>query len=91
MSSASKNEGRQSPPPQQQSGAQLHDAPASGQGTDNANNKDQTNQDQLKVRNCVPITFCITQTIVNRNEGQLLTPASYRTSHQTPQAPWTPV
>ncbi|KAI0505898.1 hypothetical protein F5B22DRAFT_490428 [Xylaria bambusicola] len=48
MSSASKNEGRQSPPPQQQSGAQLHDAPASGQGTDNAANKDQTNQDQLK-------------------------------------------
>ncbi|TGJ82342.1 hypothetical protein E0Z10_g6411 [Xylaria hypoxylon] len=48
MSSESKNEGRQSPPPEQQSGAQLHDAPGSGQGTDNASNKDQTNQDQLK-------------------------------------------
>lgn len=49
MSSESKNEGRQSPPPQQQSGAQMHDAPASGQGTDKADNKEQTNQDQLKV------------------------------------------
>ncbi|KAI0197830.1 hypothetical protein F4808DRAFT_437768 [Astrocystis sublimbata] len=48
MSSQSKNEGRQSPPPEAQSGAQLHDAPGSGQGTDKADNKDQTNQDQLK-------------------------------------------
>ncbi|KAI0477429.1 hypothetical protein GGR56DRAFT_408302 [Xylariaceae sp. FL0804] len=47
MSSAS-NEGRQSPPPETQSGAQLHDTPASGQGTDNASNKNETNQDQLK-------------------------------------------
>ncbi|KAI0144383.1 hypothetical protein GGR57DRAFT_482392 [Xylariaceae sp. FL1272] len=48
MSSASQNEGRQSPPPEAQSGKQLHDAPASGQGTDSADNKDQTNADQLK-------------------------------------------
>ncbi|KAI1750295.1 hypothetical protein F4782DRAFT_509889 [Xylaria castorea] len=46
MSSASKNEGRQSPPPEAQSGAQLHETPASGQGTDKADNKEQTNQDQ---------------------------------------------
>ncbi|KAI0545183.1 hypothetical protein F4679DRAFT_562274 [Xylaria curta] len=48
MSSASKNEGRQSPPPEAQSGAQIHDPPASGKGTDNADNKEQTNQEQLK-------------------------------------------
>ncbi|KAI0532092.1 hypothetical protein GGR58DRAFT_491558 [Xylaria digitata] len=48
MSSVSKNEGRQSPPPEQQSGPQLHETPGSGQGTDNADNKSQTNQDQLK-------------------------------------------
>ncbi|KAI1303959.1 hypothetical protein F5Y03DRAFT_395633 [Xylaria venustula] len=48
MSSQSKNEGRQSPPPEAQSGAQLHDVPASGQGTDKVENKEQTNQDQLK-------------------------------------------
>lgn len=49
MSSASKNEGRQSPPPEAQSGAQLHETPASGQGTDKVDNKEQINQDQLKV------------------------------------------
>ncbi|KAI0904557.1 hypothetical protein F4823DRAFT_567598 [Ustulina deusta] len=48
MSSESKNEGRQSPPPESQTGPQLHEPPASGQGTDNTDNKDQTNQDQLK-------------------------------------------
>ncbi|KAI1423502.1 hypothetical protein F5Y12DRAFT_716303 [Xylaria sp. FL1777] len=48
MSSASQNEGRQSPPPERQTGAQLHDPPASGQGTDSADNKEQTNEDQLK-------------------------------------------
>jgi hypothetical protein len=46
----SSKEGRQSPPPEQQSGAQLKDAPASGQGTDEAPNKKQTLEDQLKVR-----------------------------------------
>ncbi|KAI1354749.1 hypothetical protein F5Y01DRAFT_311555 [Xylaria sp. FL0043] len=48
MSSVSQNEGRQSPPPEQQSGAQLHDVPASGQGTDKIENKEQKNEDQLK-------------------------------------------
>ncbi|KAI1380449.1 hypothetical protein F4677DRAFT_406916 [Hypoxylon crocopeplum] len=47
MSSAS-NEGRQSPPPERQTGAQLQDAPASGQGTDEAPNKKETMEDQLK-------------------------------------------
>lgn len=49
MSSASANEGRESPPPESQTGAQIHDPPASGKGTDNADNKEQTNQDQLRV------------------------------------------
>ncbi|KAI1387550.1 uncharacterized protein F4822DRAFT_406909 [Hypoxylon trugodes] len=47
MSSAS-NEGRQSPPPERQTGAQLQDAPASGQGTDEAPNKKESMEDQLK-------------------------------------------
>ncbi|KAI4862752.1 hypothetical protein F4820DRAFT_400361 [Hypoxylon rubiginosum] len=46
MSSAS-NEGRQSPPPESQSGAQLKDTPGSGQGTDDAPNKKEKMQDQL--------------------------------------------
>ncbi|KAI1162113.1 hypothetical protein F5B18DRAFT_625320 [Nemania serpens] len=46
--SASKNERGQSPPPEAQSGPQIHDPPASGQGTDKADNKEQTNEDQLK-------------------------------------------
>ncbi|KAI1193307.1 hypothetical protein F5X97DRAFT_43381 [Nemania serpens] len=48
MSSATKNAGGESPPPETQSGRQLHDAPASGQGTDKMDNKEQTNDDQLK-------------------------------------------
>ncbi|GAW24795.1 hypothetical protein EKO27_g11795 [Xylaria grammica] len=48
MSSASQNEGRQSPPPERQTGPQLHETPASGQGTDKIDNKEQTNEDQLK-------------------------------------------
>ncbi|KAI8625981.1 hypothetical protein F5Y19DRAFT_479063 [Xylariaceae sp. FL1651] len=47
MSSASQDAGRQSPPPERSTGAQMHDAPASGQGTDKMDNKEQTNQDQL--------------------------------------------
>lgn len=41
-------EGRQSPPPETQTGAQVA-APASGQGTDNAQNKEATNKAQLEV------------------------------------------
>ncbi|KAI0389124.1 hypothetical protein F5Y17DRAFT_450150 [Xylariaceae sp. FL0594] len=50
MSSVSKDEGRQSPPPEAQSGAQMHDTPASGKGTDSIDNKGKVNDDQLKVR-----------------------------------------
>lgn len=48
MSSA---EGRQSPPPESQSGAQLKDTPAQGQGTDDASNKQETNKSSIEVRN----------------------------------------
>ncbi|KAI1820676.1 hypothetical protein F4861DRAFT_542669 [Xylaria intraflava] len=48
MSSESKNEGRQSPPPERQTGAQLHEPPASGQGVSRVDNKEQANIDQLK-------------------------------------------
>lgn len=44
----SNNEGRQSPPPEEQSGAQLNSVPASGQGTDDASNKEQTNESGLE-------------------------------------------
>ncbi|KAI1085076.1 hypothetical protein F5B20DRAFT_575542 [Whalleya microplaca] len=44
----SSNEGRQSPAPETQSGAQLKDTPASGQGIANAPNKKENMQDQLK-------------------------------------------
>lgn len=43
-------EGRQSPPPERQTGAQQQDPPASGKGTDNASNKEQTNKESLDVR-----------------------------------------
>ncbi|KAK4183580.1 hypothetical protein QBC35DRAFT_418656 [Podospora australis] len=39
--------GRQSPSPSQQTGKQLHDPPAGGQGVDDSSHKDQTNKDQL--------------------------------------------
>jgi hypothetical protein len=45
----SEQEGRQSPPPSRQTGAQMHDTPASGQGIDKADNKEKTNEDALKV------------------------------------------
>ncbi|KAI2628208.1 hypothetical protein GGS21DRAFT_492856 [Xylaria nigripes] len=48
MSSQSPNEGRQSPSPERQTGAQLHDPPASGQGVTKIENKEQVNEDQLK-------------------------------------------
>jgi hypothetical protein len=51
MSSA--NQGRQSPPPETQSGRQQQDPPASGKGTDpvDSDAKKVELQDQLKVRN----------------------------------------
>ncbi|KAH0422963.1 hypothetical protein CcaCcLH18_12478 [Colletotrichum camelliae] len=42
------SEGRQSPPPERQTGAQLQDPPASGKGTDDATNKEQVNKEQLE-------------------------------------------
>ena len=52
----SSTEGRQSPPPEGQTGAQLKDVPASGHGTDEAPDKQNKLQDQLKVRglSCTP-------------------------------------
>ncbi|KAK4195756.1 hypothetical protein QBC40DRAFT_288588 [Triangularia verruculosa] len=38
----------QSPPPEEQSGRQLNDPPASGKGTDDATNKEQTNKTGLE-------------------------------------------
>lgn len=45
----SSNEGRQSPPPETQTGPQLKDAPAQGQGVDKADNKSEDNKSQLEV------------------------------------------
>lgn len=41
-------EGRQSPKPEEQSGRQVG-AASSGQGTDDASNKEKVNEEQLKV------------------------------------------
>ncbi|KOS19920.1 hypothetical protein ESCO_005562 [Escovopsis weberi] len=41
--------GRQSPSPERQSGAQLHDPPASGQGLGPIKNKEQLLKDQIAV------------------------------------------
>ncbi|KAI1880850.1 hypothetical protein JX265_001090 [Neoarthrinium moseri] len=47
---SSSNQGRQSPPPEQQSGPQLKDTPGSGKGVEDVNSGDkkQEQQDQLK-------------------------------------------
>lgn len=50
----SSQEGRQSPPPENQSGAQQQDPPASGKGTDSAENKDEVNKLGLEVRYRLP-------------------------------------
>ncbi|KAK7754563.1 hypothetical protein SLS62_003584 [Diatrype stigma] len=42
------DQGRESPPPESQSGAQLKDTPGSGQGTDQAPDKTNKLNDQLK-------------------------------------------
>lgn len=39
----------QSPPPERSSGKQMHDAPASGKGTDDASNKEDKNKNALEV------------------------------------------
>ncbi|KAK1964048.1 hypothetical protein LY78DRAFT_659728 [Colletotrichum sublineola] len=41
-------EGRQSPSPERQTGAQQQDPPASGTGTDDASQKDTTNKESLQ-------------------------------------------
>ncbi|KAI1503439.1 hypothetical protein F5X99DRAFT_104728 [Biscogniauxia marginata] len=48
MPSTSRDQGAESPPPETQTGAQLHDVPASGKGTDEAPGKKESMQDQLK-------------------------------------------
>ncbi|KAB5583026.1 hypothetical protein GE09DRAFT_1077296 [Coniochaeta sp. 2T2.1] len=41
------SESHQGPPPERQTGAQMHDPPASGKGTDDSSNKEQTNKSAL--------------------------------------------
>ncbi|KXX73598.1 hypothetical protein MMYC01_209243 [Madurella mycetomatis] len=38
----------QSPPPERSTGKQMHDAPASGKGTDNASHKQDINKEALE-------------------------------------------
>ncbi len=45
----SSQEGGQSPPPERQTGPQLKATPGSGQGVDDAKNKDQTMKSELEV------------------------------------------
>lgn len=46
------SESHQGPPPERQTGAQMHDPPASGEGTDDSSNKEQANKSALDVRHC---------------------------------------
>jgi len=43
------NEGRQSPPPEEQSGKQQQDTPATGQGVNKDSNNKDDNKSQLEV------------------------------------------
>lgn len=45
----SSREGGQSPPPETQSGAQVNDAPAGGQGVDSSKGKSEVNKTGLEV------------------------------------------
>jgi hypothetical protein len=47
---SSQNAGRQSPPPDSQSGAQQKDAPSDGQGINTSSNNKDESQSQLEVR-----------------------------------------
>jgi len=42
----------ESPEPERLSGKQMHDAPGSGQGTDDATKKEETNKKILEVYHC---------------------------------------
>ena len=44
------NQGRQSPPPEEQSGAQQQDAPSSGQGVNDSSNNQNESKSQIDVR-----------------------------------------
>ncbi|EGY16182.1 uncharacterized protein VDAG_07346 [Verticillium dahliae VdLs.17] len=62
-------EGRQSPEPERQSGKQQQSPPGSGQGTDNADNKEQVNADQLQAPEARASGFswrCCTATVLAR-------------------------
>lgn len=52
MPQSKDSESHQGPPPERQTGAQMHDPPASGAGTDGSSNKEQTNKSALDVRHC---------------------------------------
>ena len=43
------SESHQGPPPERQTGPQMHDPPASGKGTDDSSGKEKTNQTALDV------------------------------------------
>jgi len=45
---SSRESGGESPPPETQTGAQLHDAPASGHGVNDPKNKEQTNKADIE-------------------------------------------
>jgi len=45
---SSENQGRQSPPPEEQSGAQQQDAPSSGQGVDDKTSNKDTSKSELE-------------------------------------------
>jgi hypothetical protein len=56
------NQGRQSPPPEEQSGAQQQDAPSSGQGVNDSSNNQNESKSQIDVGHfffLVPISLIL--------------------------------
>jgi hypothetical protein len=84
----SSQEGRQSPPPETQSGPQLKDAPAQGQGIADASGKKEAMADQVAVCRVCDGWFSYQLLFVRLNLSKILT-MNLRTSHRTLRDLWT--
>jgi hypothetical protein len=68
---SSQNQGRQSPDPERQSGAQK-DPPSSGQGVNDSSNNKADSKSQLEVRHWAPSSFSHTYIRTRHDNGQKL-------------------
>lgn len=75
-------EGTQSPPPERQTGKQLHEPPAKGSGVDEVGNKGDKMKSELEVSHGIkPSLYCEKHT-------NTFSPLNYRTSHLIPRDRW---